>query len=542
MQAANERRKYRKHQEKARSDPRYMTLIIDGMTQKTTALPHWVRKPSWVDQLEYGTHVIGSITEGLGIHLEFSYTDNIGDGSNVLIDNINKAVDRMHCHRRSKGEQLPEVLYLQLDNTTHNKSQVLFTYLSWLVEIGVFKKIKVNYLMVGHTHEIIDQVFSRYSIKLRKVTCLTLPELMEVAKTCYEPNPTVEHVQSVTDWLQWFLDQSAMNTSTCDMTFNHAFRIKKCNVIRPEDPNSTEQQVRIHSKLIGWRPDSNSLKAWKPNGGTRFLMRLPEGQPEACPIRSFELRDIESLRRIVHGFEVNFGDKFRGDLKAYWDRQFTFQESVFDGNCDATDYDFLRLLPPSTDNPAPPPRTQEQLIADLPPQLQRTINLPERPVATTSGRSLRRQAQLYAQTEHFEVPFSNMKIGSYALVLCPDSTEIPFGFKLKVGQQKYSPWLYLVKCTDIDRPNKTSTWVYLQPMSFTGHARDRQIAIQKAGLGRTWMEDPRSTQTAEYCQDEVILSWDLERGSSFEGIPTEQFNQCKLVLAAMDERHNVEDD
>lgn len=32
------------------------------------------------------------------------------------------------------------------------------------MELGVFNKVKVSFLMVGHTHENVDQVFSRYVI------------------------------------------------------------------------------------------------------------------------------------------------------------------------------------------------------------------------------------------------------------------------------------------------------------------------------------------------------------------------------------------
>jgi hypothetical protein len=55
---------------------------------------------------------------------------------------------------------LPPVLYLQLDNTTRkNKNQFVFAYLNMLVELGVSKKVKVGFLMVGHTHNQIDQMF-----------------------------------------------------------------------------------------------------------------------------------------------------------------------------------------------------------------------------------------------------------------------------------------------------------------------------------------------------------------------------------------------
>ena len=39
-------------------------------------------------------------------------------------------------------------------------------YLCHLVEEKVFDKIKLSFLMVGHTHEDVDQMFSRYSICL----------------------------------------------------------------------------------------------------------------------------------------------------------------------------------------------------------------------------------------------------------------------------------------------------------------------------------------------------------------------------------------
>ena len=45
-----------------------------------------------------------------------------------------------------------------------------------LVEKGIFKKIKLSFLMVGHTHEDIDQCFSRYIYLLSYIyICKCLP-------------------------------------------------------------------------------------------------------------------------------------------------------------------------------------------------------------------------------------------------------------------------------------------------------------------------------------------------------------------------------
>ena len=42
------------------------------------------------------------------------------------------------------------ILYIQLDNTAwEDKNSTVFGYLSMLVEQGVFKKVKVNFLLVG---------------------------------------------------------------------------------------------------------------------------------------------------------------------------------------------------------------------------------------------------------------------------------------------------------------------------------------------------------------------------------------------------------
>lgn len=64
---------------------------------------------------------------------------------------------------------LPEVLYLQLDNSCReNKNQIVFGYLNMLVELRIFQKVKVGFLLVGNTHDHVDQMFSHFSVTLRR--------------------------------------------------------------------------------------------------------------------------------------------------------------------------------------------------------------------------------------------------------------------------------------------------------------------------------------------------------------------------------------
>ena len=77
-------------------------------------------------------------------------------------------------------QRLHENLLLQLDNCAgENKNCYLFAYLSLLVAKGVFKTVHLGFLMVGHTHEDIDAMFSRFSERLQTKMTFTFPHLME---------------------------------------------------------------------------------------------------------------------------------------------------------------------------------------------------------------------------------------------------------------------------------------------------------------------------------------------------------------------------
>ena len=85
---------------------------------------------------------------------------------------------------KPQDTHLPPHLYVQLDNCwRENKNKYFFAYLCLLVELKVFVDVEVNFLMVGHTHEDIDQVFSRYPMHL---LCLTVavPYMMTTQIPC----------------------------------------------------------------------------------------------------------------------------------------------------------------------------------------------------------------------------------------------------------------------------------------------------------------------------------------------------------------------
>ena len=70
---------------------------------------------------------------------------------------------------------MPEHPVIQSDNTvSQSKNTYVHIALAYLVAIKQFKSVSLNYLMVGHTHEDIDQLFrvSRYFVVRRHVSII----------------------------------------------------------------------------------------------------------------------------------------------------------------------------------------------------------------------------------------------------------------------------------------------------------------------------------------------------------------------------------
>ena len=57
-------------------------------------------------------------------------------------------------------QELPKKIFLQFDNSGENKNKEMFFYLSLLIESHMIDEIYMSFLIVGHTHTILDQYFS----------------------------------------------------------------------------------------------------------------------------------------------------------------------------------------------------------------------------------------------------------------------------------------------------------------------------------------------------------------------------------------------
>ena len=124
---------------------------------------------------------MGVLVHGIGAYT-YTVVPSCKQGVNVTCETIQSTLVKLV----KSGHKLPPKMYLQLDNTSKQcKSRYLFSYLGLLVQYGVFDRIVVSFLTVGHTHEDIDQIFSRFAVGLRKQSTWDRDELSDVMKNVF---------------------------------------------------------------------------------------------------------------------------------------------------------------------------------------------------------------------------------------------------------------------------------------------------------------------------------------------------------------------
>jgi hypothetical protein len=154
--------------------------------------------------------------------------------------------------------------YLQVDNCGENKNRTMLAFLTDLVKRGVFLKVKLGFLMVGHTHEDIDQFFSVIAKHLRKidVICADQPSLfkaIEEAFAHWKDRPVVKtfSATSMFDYVEWY--GQLIDPELHYFQEPHVFRIKKFR--DPNAVNADEVVTLLHYKMwvesAVWLPEQH---------------------------------------------------------------------------------------------------------------------------------------------------------------------------------------------------------------------------------------------------------------------------------------------
>ncbi len=126
----------------------------------------------------------------------FTLTEEYPTGANHVVEAIHR-----YLSERVNQSVLPKTLYIQVDNCTkENKNRYLFSYVESLIRWKLFEEIEVAFLPVGHTHEDIDQCFSRTSDRLRCHDAFTLQDLIGELRHVYNNQTSVVEMNNVVNW------------------------------------------------------------------------------------------------------------------------------------------------------------------------------------------------------------------------------------------------------------------------------------------------------------------------------------------------------
>ena len=262
--------KYYEHRRKATENPnKYMSIIIDGMDQSKTAVPHFLEQTKSTSSMyRLKMHVTGVLVHGQHTYGFFDY-GQFHHSSNLTMTIL---LDVLYMYKDS----LPPVLYLQMDNCAReNKNKYVLALCCLLVELKIFRKIKIGFLMVGHTHEDVDQLFSRFSQRLGWNEAKTIPQLMDQFEKSFTPKPTsvlMDKQYNISEWMTPYINAISGTMKP------HLYKIKL---------NDTGKAY-IQTKQ--WSTDESWADTDKEYEGL-LLKKIPAGAPRKA--EPDNLNDIE---------------------------------------------------------------------------------------------------------------------------------------------------------------------------------------------------------------------------------------------------------
>ena len=174
----------------------------------------------------------------------------------------------------------------------------------------IFFQVHLSFLIVGHTHEDVDALFSKISQKLKKNDAETIPHLKELL-----PDPTdLENMLDIKTWLQPSLSVVKKHTGP------HHYRFSRQN-----------GDVVGHYK-------SHQDKDWEKLDCS-FFSWLPKRKPSILQ-PNYENIDIEKLSKQIDAMKCMFKDEI--PTIRWWNR---FLETLKQTKRRNTGIKFLESLP-----------------------------------------------------------------------------------------------------------------------------------------------------------------------------------------------------
>ena len=213
LEQRNERLSYYKNREAGRtgytsSGKSCASLIFDKWDSAKTTVPFFVQPPgAWWSKLSHDAleqHVLGFLLHGIPNEaFLFTFNGAVKGDANSNIEGLRRVLLAKYP---DAAHPMPQVLLLQADNASDNKNFAMLLFLAMLVYHGYTEEVFLSFLLVGHTHEDIDQLFSRLTRFLRdKFGNVYTPQDFQVAmQSALTSVPTIAAMMSsVLNWTKF---------------------------------------------------------------------------------------------------------------------------------------------------------------------------------------------------------------------------------------------------------------------------------------------------------------------------------------------------
>ncbi len=236
---------YRRRQQAVNHPDSSFSIILDAADQSAFASPHFCNHKKQDDgHWKIAQSLMGVLVHGVQA-FGFTFLPNIKHGSNITLEALHRVLLFLWITVAKGGLFTQRTLHIQLDNTTKQcKSKYVLGFCALLVAWLLFTEVIISFLPVGHTHEDIDQLFSRVAQWLRKNNALSRIGFRAAIVNAFQgkwngktTTGDIESAANVSDWLKPYLADMGQKNSgplkRTGITHFHSFRFTLLNNVTP---------------------------------------------------------------------------------------------------------------------------------------------------------------------------------------------------------------------------------------------------------------------------------------------------------------------
>jgi hypothetical protein len=221
-----------------------LVIIADSMDRAKFAWPRWVgRLSKEMAPFVRPKLVLTAVIAHGWCTMLFLSSELENHGSDAFCEMLVRTLQKVYELSQQSRRPFPQHLVIQSDNTTAQaKNQYACSFLAYLVCTFKFVTVTLNFLMVGHTHEDVDQLFALVLwLLVRKSGFETPAEILQFLKAQLQPymdgkGSILEAVQitAVRDFCSWLwplglaLAEAFATRQGIEAPHSFAFKLSSC--------------------------------------------------------------------------------------------------------------------------------------------------------------------------------------------------------------------------------------------------------------------------------------------------------------------------